>query len=493
MAHWRQFLSNWKEPIRKKSNYLAKGTIIATLTISSLTLGSVKAETDGNAELSIVYHVYFGDERIGVVSNKSEIDNWINIEVDKAKEKYKDLDFTIGNQISYVPEQVFRITTEDEEVLETLKEKVKIKAEAFAINVDGKTVAYVETADQAKQVLDSIQQNYVTDEEIKQLNANKEKAVQTASVPKLTEHDQTRILDVSFSEKVSVSEGEIAPNQILTVDEALKLLQKGTLEEKKYKVQSGDVLGNIAAQHDLTLSQLLNLNPDLDEGAVLQIGQELNVTVYEPFIDVVVEYEKYREEEIPYETKIVEDDTMYKGEQVVKQNGQTGLKAVTYLIRDVNGTKDSQEVLESDVISEPVEEIIVKGTKVIPSRGTGDFIWPAGGGYISSKMGYRWGKMHKGIDIARPYDRTIKASDNGVVVEAGWDGGYGNKVVINHNNGYKTVYAHLSSISVSVGQTVPKGSKIGVMGSTGNSTGVHLHFEIYQNGKLKNPLDYINN
>ena len=117
--------------------------------------------------------------------------------------------------------------------------------------------------------------------------------------------------------------------------------------------------------------------------------------------------------------------------------------------------------------------------------------WPTVGGYISSHQGYRWGRFHKGIDIARPSNRTIKAADNGTVTFAGWDGAYGNKVVINHNNGMRTVYAHLASINVSVGQTVEKGRKIGVMGSTGNSTGVHLHFEVYKNGSLKNPLNYL--
>lgn len=99
--------------------------------------------------------------------------------------------------------------------------------------------------------------------------------------------------------------------------------------------------------------------------------------------------------------------------------------------------------------------------------------------------------MHKGIDIAGPSNRTIKAADNGVVVSAGRDGTYGNKVVVNHNNGMKTIYAHLSSISVKVGQTVEKGSKLGVMGSTGRSTGIHLHFEVYKNGALQNPMDYL--
>ena len=107
-------------------------------------------------------------------------------------------------------------------------------------------------------------------------------------------------------------------------------------------------------------------------------------------------------------------------------------------------------------------------------------------------MGTRWGSMHRGIDIARPSSRSILAADNGVVVSAGWSGAYGNRIEIDHNNGYKTLYAHLSSINVSVGQTVSRGSKIGVMGSTGRSTGVHLHFEVTKNGSLVNPLSVLN-
>ena len=107
----------------------------------------------------------------------------------------------------------------------------------------------------------------------------------------------------------------------------------------------------------------------------------------------------------------------------------------------------------------------------------------------------KWGcvgaQLHRGIDIARPSSRTILAADNGVVVSAGWDGAYGNKVVIDHNNGYKTLYAHLSSINVKVGQTVPQGANLGVMGSTGRSTGVHLHFEVTKNGSLVNPLSVL--
>lgn len=119
------------------------------------------------------------------------------------------------------------------------------------------------------------------------------------------------------------------------------------------------------------------------------------------------------------------------------------------------------------------------------------FIWPTNGGIITSYQGMRWGKFHKGIDIAGPSNYSILASDGGKVEFAGWRNGYGKTVKINHLNGYKTQYAHLESIDVNVGDNVSKGNKIGIMGSTGRSTGIHLDFEVYLNGKLINPVDVL--
>nr|WP_259548534.1 peptidoglycan DD-metalloendopeptidase family protein [Heyndrickxia oleronia] len=175
----------------------------------------------------------------------------------------------------------------------------------------------------------------------------------------------------------------------------------------------------------------------------------------------------------------------------VKQKGKNGKSELTYIIIEENGKQVKKDINEEKVLKKPVNHIVIVGTKVTPSRGSGDFAWPTNGGYISSQLGQRWGSMHKGIDIARPSNRTIKAADNGRVVFAGWDGGYGNKIIIDHNNGFRTVYAHLSSINVSAGEIVPKGSAIGVMGATGDATGIHLHFEVYKDGNLMNPLSYL--
>lgn len=128
---------------------------------------------------------------------------------------------------------------------------------------------------------------------------------------------------------------------------------------------------------------------------------------------------------------------------------------------------------------------------------TGSMMWPCPSThYVSSPYGWRYhpifheNRFHSGVDIAAGYGATIVAADGGTVITAGTVSGYGNCVVINHGNGLTTLYGHMSSIAVSVGQRVTKGQTIGYVGSTGNSTGPHLHWEVTVNGQRVNPLNY---
>ncbi|MGN8844426.1 murein hydrolase activator EnvC family protein [Niallia sp. Sow4_A1] len=129
--------------------------------------------------------------------------------------------------------------------------------------------------------------------------------------------------------------------------------------------------------------------------------------------------------------------------------------------------------------------------KVEAPQGNGDFIWPTIGGVITSYQGPRWGSYHKGIDIAAPSDYSIIASKGGTVYYTGWYYSAGLTVKIKHDNGYTTEYSHLDSIGVEVGQIVAQGQKVGIMGNTGESTGTHLDFKVYQNGNLLNPIDVL--
>ena len=136
---------------------------------------------------------------------------------------------------------------------------------------------------------------------------------------------------------------------------------------------------------------------------------------------------------------------------------------------------------------------IQSGSANLPSTvtvgGSGQFSWPVAG-TLTSGFGFRWGRQHEGIDIAAPTGRPIGAAAAGTVIVAGWGGGYGNLVVVSHGS-ISTAYGHMSRISVSNGQQVGRGTVLGAVGSTGHSTGPHLHFEIRVNGSPQNPLNYL--
>ncbi len=118
------------------------------------------------------------------------------------------------------------------------------------------------------------------------------------------------------------------------------------------------------------------------------------------------------------------------------------------------------------------------------------FIWPVNGPVVSG-FGMRWGRMHEGIDIAAALGTPIHAAASGTVIHAGWLGGYGNLVVVDHGDGLATAYAHASAILVAVGEQVSQGDTLSLVGSTGNSTGPHLHFEVRVNGSAVDPLLYL--
>lgn len=163
-------------------------------------------------------------------------------------------------------------------------------------------------------------------------------------------------------------------------------------------------------------------------------------------------------------------------------NDETFALAVGQVLVVPDGVKPEEKLWDKPVY---VARITPSAGAVSP---TGFFVWPASG---SLTQYFRW--YHPAIDIANNAAPDILAADAGTVVIAGWPdaAGYGNRILIDHGNGYTTLYAHLSKIYVSLGQTVNKGAAIGRMGSTGRSTGIHLHFEIRLNGAALDPLGFL--
>ena len=481
-----------KEKMEKRRQSFAKSfkdqgmkISLAVVLVTAVTFTLGFANADLKDDIKEIYHIYSGNEYIGAVSDQEAVEEMIEKKKQEASSQYKGLTVEAGSNITIIPEQVFTVAVNEAKTVEKLEGVLALEAEAHALLVDGQAVAYVKDAADYEKAIDLLKLRYVSQQELDALEGA------TAQLVPLNQNDQTRVVEVSLTKPVTGEKAKVDPAQILTPEEAVELLLSGSVEKETYAVQQGDVLGSIASAHDLTLKELLALNPGLTESTVLKIGQPVNVTVAKPYVSVKVVMEKFKVETIDFKHITEQDATMLKGESKVKQEGKAGQKEVLYTITSENGVRTNKQVTNELVTAEPVDYINVVGTKVIPSRGTGTFAWPAVGGYVSSHMGPRWGTQHRGIDIARPSNRTIKATDNGVVTFTGWDGSYGNKVVIDHNNGYETTYAHLSSINVSVGQVVEQGSNIGIMGSTGNSTGIHLHFEVRKNGALVDPLSVL--
>lgn len=463
----------------KKKNIFKKITLtVALLSLVTFNLAFANGEESDNS-INKIYHVYLGDTYIGPVTNEESVTEIVEQKEKEASLQYENMEVDASSDVSLVPEHVFSFEIDDTNTLEKLNTELEVQTPAFAMKIDEEPVAYFKSEQDYEEAIHQLKLEYVTEKELQQLENN---------VSKELAKNESRLLEVSVVENLAIENTKVNPEQILTPEKAVDYLKTGSVEQELYAVQKGDVLGKIAKKHNLSVAELLKLNPDINENTILQIGQKLNVTVEKPLVNVKVVYEKSRVEKIDF-TKIVEEnDSMYKGEKIVKQEGEYGKKKVEYVITELNGKRVEKAVTEETVLSEPSDRVVVVGTKVVSDRGTGAFAWPTSGGYISSNMGNRWGEFHRGIDIARPSNYNITASDNGVVTFAGWDGTYGQKIVVDHNNGYETLYAHLSEIKVTVGQVVPQGSIIGIMGSTGNSTGTHLHFEVHKNGSYVNPL-----
>ncbi|MBO5522232.1 MAG: peptidoglycan DD-metalloendopeptidase family protein, partial [Roseburia sp.] len=182
------------------------------------------------------------------------------------------------------------------------------------------------------------------------------------------------------------------------------------------------------------------------------------------------------------------NDSWYTTKEVVLEEGTTGHRERNDVVVYENGVEISREMVQQKVMTPSEAAVIERGTIIPPT-----YIKPISGGRFTSGFGRRWGRMHKGVDWACPTGTTVYASCGGTVIQASYNGGYGNNVVISHPDGRMTRYAHNSKLLVKVGQKVEQGEPIALSGSTGRSTGPHVHFEIYINGAAVNPLKYISN
>lgn len=315
-----------------------------------------------------------------------------------------------------------------------------------------------------------------------------------AEVVKVTDDTvfEDGVLYVGFEENIEIIETRGMNDSIVSVEEAYELITREKAEKDIYEVVAGDCLSSIAEKNNISLADIYELNENLNANSIIGIGDLITITVPKPELSVVVKEEVTYEEEYDADIIYVDNNSMYQGDYRVISNGVPGYREVKALISSSNGKEYSREILHQTIITEAVAKVVERGTLIPPT-----FIKPVNSNYVTSSWGSRihpitgaW-SFHTGIDWYVPLDTAVKASCGGTVTYAGWNGGYGNCVDISHGNGLTTRYAHLNSIEVYVGQTVSQSQRIGLSGSTGYSTGPHLHFEVLKWGTSQQPLDYV--
>jgi murein DD-endopeptidase MepM/ murein hydrolase activator NlpD len=436
-----------------------------------------------------VYHVYAGDELIGTVSDPAVIELFFEQKYAELAATYPDIHMELDTApINLKAERAFKATFDDQAVQVALAEMVTPYARAVEIRVDGQLIGVVRdhaTADallnQLKEPYGQLPDSYEDGNAVQVLSANAEEEDAGKT--------QVMIERVEFVEDVEVRPIATEPEAIMDSHEVLEKLKSGETVGIVYTVQPGDCVSCIAEKLDISEEYIYDKNPEVKD-SLLQIGQEIDLTEFVPLVSVKTVEIREEVHDVHYETQYVEDDTLKAGKTVVLQEGKEGKKQVTLRVTKINGAEQELEIVDEEILIEPTPRIIKKGTKIVPGEGTGKFAWPVANRRITSGYGERWGSLHKGIDMVSS-NKNIMAADNGKVIFAGTRSGYGNAIIIDHGNGFQTLYGHLSKISVKKGAIVEKGEVIGVMGNTGNSYGVHLHFEIHKDGKAQNPIKYL--
>jgi murein DD-endopeptidase MepM/ murein hydrolase activator NlpD len=252
--------------------------------------------------------------------------------------------------------------------------------------------------------------------------------------------------------------------------------------------------GQLSFYQDVSIqSRLAPLSLIREPGELRHILKNTTVRGGKPLLSVRhVELISYSET-VPFETEYVEDSALFTGQTKTLTQGADGEALVMAQLTSVDGVETEAVVTGSLLLLEPVTEVVATGTR---QRGaTGSFARPVTGAMTS---GWGWRTLrgttafHYGFDYSGRTGDPIYAADGGVVSFTGWKNGYGMTVIIDHENGYKTLYAHCSKYRVTEGQKVGKGERIADIGNTGRSYGSHLHFEIQVNGVAKNPAGYLN-
>lgn len=481
------------------------------------------------------FTIYLNEAKIGATDSKEAIDGIMAqarriIAGDSTELLYAKMDLEVLEE-----EVAFGVIDDDKTLLnrvagvlqensiQTLQRAYTVKVNEYSVNLA--------SSDEVKALLDAALNKYDTLDEYSVelvLDPNRELHVLTAQVNRRTEQEEEErevfwesgvekyfeelfqsvdaeveksfddyaygIQVMDFAEGVEIVESFLLPEEITPLEEAIEQVTKDKEVNEVYTVVAGDTLSGIVDKTNIPMDRIIEMNDFIkDETTTLHIDDEIIITVPEPELSVVRTEQQYIEEAYDAEVQYVDNDEWYTTQEKTIQEPSTGFRKIVAKVTYRNDKEVSKEIIKEEVVMEAVPKIVERGTKIPPT-----FIKPISGGRVTSQFGRRTAptkgatSTHNAVDWGIPKGSTVMASSGGTVTRAGWLGSYGYVIYIKHPGGAETRYAHLSKILVSAGQTVKQGQKIALSGSTGVSTGPHLHFELRFNGTPVNPLNYIN-
>ena len=473
-------------------------TCIVTLSVLLLYIINLTYQNKDLDNAKEAYLVYLDSKKIGIIEDDQALYNLINEEQKAIKSQY-DVSVvypptsfeilktnTYDNNYSTVDDIYNKIAELDSFTIKgyivTIKFPEEEQKEPLKINVLDKDVF--------EQAIRNFVLSFITEEELESYVDGEDRT--------LTEIGSI-IKTMYFNETITIKEGYISVNEKIFTDvESLSqyLLFGPDAQMSSYTVEYGDSIDSISENNKLNPQEFIVANPKLrGTDTVLAVGSTVNITLLNPIISLVCEMYRIEESTVPYAKKTVVDSSKPYGYSEVTQSGVTGINLNYEYYQVKNGEQSSEIIIDhSEEIRKVVDQITTVGKSYQPvtygtyvDNGT-DWGWPTNQpSIITSKYGWRWGKVHQGIDISGTgYGSPIYAIANGVVVSAThacsgcaqWANG--NYVVIRHAGNYYSAYLHLAGINVSVGQTVTKGQRIASMGASGYATGTHLHLGFFQ-------------
>ena len=438
--------------------------VFLTLALSVCAAGAISTTYTAGYRLTV------DGVELGLVADRRGVEEAVE-RVESRASHILGYDYTLPNELSYS----FEMSAGGESIPTSLVEtylfnQIGEVMKTSVLTVDGQVLGAVDDAAAMDAMLDAIKAPYVNENTVW----------------------------AEFVQPLEVKREYTSTTVLRDIDQMQAILTSNSLEQVDYTVQPGDTFSGIANSCGLRVSELQALNPGVDINKI-SIGQTLVVSQAVPYLSVrTMEHVTY-DGPLAFEVEEVPDDSIYQGYTKIVTPGVEGYATFVADVTYLNGVEQERVISSTQVHTQPVTQVVAVGTKPRPkTMATGKFIWPLYG-RITSGYGSRYifgsYSFHSGIDIAGSYGASIVAADGGRVPFAGTGPGsywsYGNYVVVDHENGLQTIYAHCSSLCVRAGERVYQGQVIARVGSTGRSTGNHCHFQVKQGGSTVNPYNYL--